>query len=282
MKKRYTAAVPWFLVHSFENAFKIKLKEGVTYADLFDLVYSTDGNNIEIRTLSNGTYMFAMTYLGCSTVSESVERWEDAASDAIKGAISIHKRNERCFLDQKKECNDCNVSAIFNGESVLITDPCYFIKGEDWKCMCDIMANNAEVQEFLLNKLGINGFSVGTKYGDWVCDLYKVKLNEALPYLLKRDYSSFYSSFEESEGRFCADSGCVCVVSLNDAKKYNESLVQKVVEDGKIGAIVKDFSGVAKFLDVKGKTNAWTCRHIILEPKSEDAPGYVSIQRRGL
>lgn len=92
----------------------------------------------------------------------------------------------------------------FNKETVIITDPCYFMRAkhhgiqpvteDDWK-------TSSYGED--LSKLGFDKYlSDTTGVGDWCCDVIDTNTGEKI-------------------GEFCADSGMVCVVPLNDVLSYN-------------------------------------------------------------
>ena len=101
--------------------------------------------------------------------------------------------------------------------SIVITDPCYFIKEEDWDGMdTDFKA------------LGFTDFLVDeTHYGDWSCTTY--------------DYDS-----GEEIGEFCADAGMVCVALLAEVAKYNPSSLD-LIKNGRCSTIVENFDGNVLF-----------------------------------
>lgn len=89
----------------------------------------------------------------------------------------------------------------FKGD-IIITDPCYIFP-ED----------SPELTPYLEHD---------TIYGDWSCDT----INESTKKVI---------------GKFCADSGRVCVISLKDVLKYNPKFMETCPEYCR--TIVKDFNG---------------------------------------
>lgn len=91
--------------------------------------------------------------------------------------------------------------------TIIITDPCYFLKEED-NCADDWTAlPNHHFSSFLRSR---------TLYGDWSCHTFKLKSNdEKLTGLILEGH--------EVLGEFCADGGEVCVALLDEVLKYNPS-----------------------------------------------------------
>ena len=153
-------------------------------------------------------------------------------------------------------------SMTFNEEDLLITDPCYFIKDEQWLGMCSCLHDPNKAKEYL-EKLGIKGFAVGTLYGDWSCTTYKVCEEEALDLIDTGEYPEWLHDDHEELGKFCADSGTVCVVSLDDVLNYDDKAAAKLLDKSKyhVATVVRDFTGIVTVFDSmsEGSRN----RHII-------------------
>ena len=80
---------------------------------------------------------------------------------------------------------------FFKGD-LIITDPCYFVKDEDWEGL-----------DTPLEDLGLSTSIMSeTLYGDWSCSVFNSDTNEEI-------------------GQFCADAGIVCVCLLSDILKYD-------------------------------------------------------------
>ncbi len=107
----------------------------------------------------------------------------------------------------------------FDGD-ILITDPCYVIKDEDWRdCHCG--------EDMWL--IGIDHFMTrDTIYGDWSC-------------------TTFDSDTKEPIGRFCADAGLVSIMLLDEVLKYNPDYdCNKETEYA--ATIIRDFKGTVQFV----------------------------------
>lgn len=106
----------------------------------------------------------------------------------------------------------------FKGD-IIITDPCYVCKDEDWK-KCGY-GDNMEV-------LGIKNYICrGTIYGDWSCTTYNSKTNEEI-------------------GQFCADAGLVAVFLLDEVLKYDPDFNYHT-EKPWTTTLIKDFDGEVDF-----------------------------------
>ena len=179
---------------------------------------------------------------------------ETGETIAIEGIRRFLKNNPEDYENWKKEYNiDQNlkdasswksywgkpnydrfedVGPIHMTGNLLITDHCYIIKRnnkrDEWE-YCDY-GNR-------LDKLGINQFVThDTIYGDWSCGLF--------------DYDT-----KERVGEFCADAGLVSVFSLDEALRYNEEEVSKMINNAWHGAaVVKNFDGdvYIKIIEEKG------------------------------
>lgn len=87
----------------------------------------------------------------------------------------------------------------FNG-SIIITDPCYVIKENEWGDFLDEYWKDEEEQ--VIEWKGMKFLIADTRYGDWGCTTYN-------------------SDTKEEIGSFCADAGLVSVFLLSEVEKYN-------------------------------------------------------------
>lgn len=119
----------------------------------------------------------------------------------------------------EKEYNRITMSPIHLEGDVLITDPCYWVKREDWGTL-----------EFgnTWNHLGITkSICRDTMYGDWGCHVFDKDSKEVL-------------------GSFTADAGMVCVCLLDEVRAYSGSQIDHCLENG-CAMVVKNFSGDVRF-----------------------------------
>lgn len=142
----------------------------------------------------------------------------------------------------------------FNGV-IIITDPCYVIKQEDWT-------------NFLKgDKLGLTKFfSEDTIYGDWGCTTYKISIDP------KKIPVSHYNriSINDVIGEFCADSGLVAVFDLNELVKYNPKVTDFIDSHPWCVTVIEDFNGYAEYIiDKNGEA------HII---GASDTLNFITIQ----
>lgn len=129
-------------------------------------------------------------------------------SDSYKIVGGVYQRFNR-FLDSK--------IVEFDGD-VLITDPCYIMKGNDWQ-ETNYGSN--------LEAVGIKTYVTNdTIYGDWSCTVYdKNKL---------------------IVGEFCADAGLVSIISLDEANVYNKADVDDLLKKDWCATVIKDFKGTGQ------------------------------------
>ena len=119
---------------------------------------------------------------------------------------------------------------FFNGD-IIITDPCYILN----KNHNDNEWSNCNYGEDL-SKLGFKHWmSRDTIYGDWSCTAYNKNTAEKL-------------------GRFCADSGMVCVVDLQEVLAYNPDFDYHI-EKPWTTTLIKNFAGSVRFIVHKYKSD---------------------------
>ncbi len=129
-------------------------------------------------------------------------------SDSYNIVDGIYQRFNR-FLDSK--------IVEFDGD-VLITDPCYIMKGNDWR-KTDYGSN--------LEAVGIKTYVTNdTIYGDWACTVYDKN--------------------ELSVGEFCADAGLVSIISLEEANAYNKTDIDDLLKKDWCATVIKDFKGTGQ------------------------------------
>lgn len=106
----------------------------------------------------------------------------------------------------------------FDGD-ILITDPCY-LKDNNEMYSEDI--------DLLYDMVEKYGMWRDTIYGDWSC-------------------STFDADTKNRIGRFCADSGNVCVIPLNDVLKFNPNFTYHIKREWTT-TWIKDFHGDVRFI----------------------------------
>lgn len=125
----------------------------------------------------------------------------------IKELSSIIRRSYSRYLDSspKHYCGD-----------IIITDPCYVIKDEDWE---DFIESDEEESEMIVP----NTIARSTIYGDWGC-------------------TTFDAVTKKPIGQFCADAGLVAVFDLSEVMKYNPEY-NDPVDCPHAVTLIKDFDG---------------------------------------
>ena len=103
----------------------------------------------------------------------------------------------------------------FHGD-IIITDPCYVIKDDDWSDVCDHIDDP--------NYEPLPGAIVhDTIYGDWSCTTFDAKTKKPI-------------------GHFCADAGLVAVFNLAEVLKHNPSFDYHLTKEWTT-TLIKDFDG---------------------------------------
>lgn len=120
--------------------------------------------------------------------------------------ISLERYSFTHYLDSpaKHFCGD-----------IIITDPCYVAKDDDWPDFLDAAYNDEnEIKTFIERD---------TIYGDWSC-------------------TTFDTTTKEEIGHFCADAGFVAVFDLGEVLKYNPSFDYHI-ERPCTTTLINDFDG---------------------------------------
>lgn len=140
--------------------------------------------------------------------------------------------------------------------SIIITDPCYICKDEDWD---EIMFDDD------LSQIGFKtSIKEDTIYGDWSCTTFNSGKSDPKEIRTKYLNANYNTPFRF--GKFCADAGQVCVVYVTDVMKYNPEFFTKYGQwcytiipnfDGEIEYCVEDDEA---FIIGIGNTNFFTCQ----------------------
>lgn len=133
----------------------------------------------------------------------------------------------KALIDTAEEVIDQHIMRTIKVKGdVLITDPCYFFKREDWGVFDAF---------YRFDDIGIhNSLCRGTIYGDWSCTV------------LDKDKKNVL-------GTFCADSGMVSVCLLDEVLKYSGDKIKPYIENGS-ACVIKDFDGEIHF-EVRNEEN---------------------------
>lgn len=130
---------------------------------------------------------------------------------------------------------------------ILITDPCYWMKDEDFNKYCH--------SDFgLLNPIdNMQGMFTDTIYGDWKCSVYKTEediTEEMIAHML--EYGE--SPIGRLMGTFTADAGLVSISEYNETWDYNSKNVEDLVDKFDWTAtVLNDFDGEVVFTDIYTK-----------------------------
>lgn len=135
--------------------------------------------------------------------------------------------------------------------TIIITDPCYVVKDEDWKnvscydSMSDDLTNIMDLSQCIAES---------TLCGDWSCITSKVEKNpyDVIDTLV--DNRSEDGSYEYDDdlpydvlGQFCADAGEVGVFYLDEVLKYNPDFEDWMRVHDWCVTTVDDFDGEIEY-----------------------------------
>ena len=214
---------PWFVKWSEEDRFNAFLLENVRIECRF-------GEDFIPASIHNLLSFYLRDRLDEETYKEDVEK-DGALWDFIRNDLRVDMICEEKHMKAIEGLLDSE-PVEFDGD-IMITDPCYFIKGEEeWTRFC---------KDKDLSRLGLSSCMVrDTIFGDWTCAAIDTDTGERI-------------------GSFCADSGLVSVTLLDEVLRYNPDFVRHLKKDHTI-TVIQDFSGTVKFVvkeyvsDRDGKT----------------------------
>ena len=161
---------------------------------------------------------------GLTVYSRLFEGPKDIADNLNKLVGRLEEYCDRCYSDSYIKSLEDTAPVHFSGD-IIVTDPCYLMNKDsnrdNWK-ICDCGDS--------LDELGFTNYlSRSTNCGDWSCTLYGTEDNKVY-------------------GKFCADSGKVCVVLADEVFKYNPNFKKDFLENRDwCAAIIKDFEGDVHF-----------------------------------
>ena len=145
--------------------------------------------------------------------------------------------------------------------SIIITDPCYIVKDDDWDEHVDTIC----FDDGNLDCIGFeNNICNSTLYGDWSCTTFSA--HKSNPKELRTKYLNEDCETPFIYGQFCADAGMVCVCYVTDVMKYNPEFFTKY---GKwYYTLIPDFDGEIEycvendeaFIIGIGNKNFFTCQ----------------------
>ena len=108
----------------------------------------------------------------------------------------------------------------FHGD-ILITDPCYVIKDDDWE---GVICGNIPVIDALPSAMMRD-----TLYGDWSCTTLNTLTKKPI-------------------GEFCADAGMVAVFALAEVRRYNPDFDYNQYVNNGAATLIKDYDGTCQFV----------------------------------
>ena len=109
----------------------------------------------------------------------------------------------------------------FSG-TLVITDPCYFMRSEDWDSVID------DGEYYLNHQTKCPMIADETGFGDWSCSVLMTDTGEEI-------------------GQFAADAGLVCVTTLENIEAYYPEKVQHLKDIPWCCFILPGFTGEAWF-----------------------------------
>ena len=118
--------------------------------------------------------------------------------------------------------------AFLKDTDVLITDPCYLRHGE-----CGGRSMTWDEREAWAKKRGLVS---QTFYGDWGCTVYKATADVGHPYE------------DKAIGEFCADSGMVCVLGMDDVREKFPKIDDWIAEHDWCATVIKGFCGHVRLM----------------------------------
>lgn len=147
--------------------------------------------------------------------------------------------------------------------NILITDPCYVVKDNDWDS-CD------DEYEGILSSHGVDSISAGTGIGDGSWKVYEVPQGEDPNEWVNKikalydEFGNHDETYEKIEallaslqvlGHFCADAGMSCVADIEQLYAYNPEAEEFVKKHNWCCAVIEDFDGEVDdlYLEIPGK-----------------------------
>jgi len=154
--------------------------------------------------------------------------------------------------------------------SLIITDPCYVAKEEDWGSNFDWETNEIDPSLGFSDYLWVpSGYGDGSPVVfeiDRDINLYKY-FNEVSKARNNNDDESLdelYSLRNDIDG-YCMDAGCMCVFYLDEVEKYYPEFFDEYADH--CYSIIENFTGtVTDIEDEEG------CYHFVLTPEDNSEP----------
>lgn len=124
--------------------------------------------------------------------------------------------------------------------TIVITDPCYLLSGlsEELNDKYWEESNYGENLSIFGLTQWISDFTI---YGDWSCSTCKGTKEEVAVRIKDLGYDMVYEHY--TYGKFCADSGMVCVCYLDEITKFNPNFKSWADSHPWCVTIIDDFEG---------------------------------------
>lgn len=231
MNKRFVKNKKADIKHRFEKAKKDlcdEIKKGGE-GQLTQEYCSIVDKYIESLKIGSVNWCTDIHWYICYVIARDVD-YNESFSEAIKGLEKKIRTAAYCY--RRADCL-ADASPIDIEGDIVITDPCYTVKEENW---CDFCHQIYTGEEYNYDVQPLPGGLVrDTIYGDWGCTTYDTDTKEVL-------------------GGFCADAGLVCVDTL---ERVLERIPDFLTECGKhCRTIIPNFKGKVWFKVVQLKKEA--------------------------
>ena len=131
---------------------------------------------------------------------------------------------------------------------ILITDPCYWMKDEEFNKYC-LGTEPGEI--VLLNPINnMQGMMADTIYGDWHCEVYKT--DGPVDQSVLEDIIKYNKvPVGTLVGEFTADAGLVSISEYNETWDYDKKKAEDLVDKYTwTAALLNDFDGDITFVDI--------------------------------
>jgi len=157
-----------------------------------------------------------------------------------------------------------------NNRSLIITDPCYIAKDEDWGSSFDWDTDEID------SSLGFSDYLwVPSGYGDGSPDVFEIDrdinlyryFDELAEARENNDDDSINElrSLQSKIGGYCMDAGAMGVFYLDEVEKYNPSFFDEYSDF--CYCIIEDFTGTIE--DIEDSSG---CYHFVLTPEDNLEP----------
>ena len=158
---------------------------------------------------------------------------------------------------------------IVENKSIVITDPCYLKHGIEKDVDVNLSFYGKKDYSEPMYSIGLTNFIIdSTKCGDWGCTAYNIGDYDIRNHKTIHELEDFYDNNINKEkniiGKFCADSGMVCVVLAEELRKFNPSFFEWALCSKLCVTYIPNYTGEIGFFDVKKENSEYNTvfRHI--------------------